>query len=105
MKIYIVGAGISGLVAAINLEKAGYSPVIYEASETAGGRIKTDVVDGYQLDHGFQVLLDAYPKAKEYFDYDALKLQRILPGAMLFGADKKLRLGTPVGIYPFCGLP
>ncbi|NNK10775.1 MAG: NAD(P)-binding protein [Flavobacteriaceae bacterium] len=100
-KIYIVGAGISGLIAAINLEKAGYSPVIYEATATAGGRIKTDVVEGYQLDHGFQVLLDAYPKAREYFDYDALNLQRILPGTTLFEPGNEITLGDPSRHLPF----
>jgi len=59
--IAIIGAGVSGLIAAITLEEQGYSPTIYEASDRVGGRVKTDIIDGYQLDHGFQVLLDAYP--------------------------------------------
>lgn len=99
--IYIIGAGISGLVAALNLEKAGFSPVIYEASDAPGGRIKTDIIEGYQLDHGFQVLLDAYPKAREYFDYGKLKLQKILPGAILFDRGKTITLGDPSRHFPF----
>ncbi|MEZ2414282.1 NAD(P)/FAD-dependent oxidoreductase [Muriicola sp. E247] len=100
-KIYIVGAGISGLIAALNLEKAGFNPVIYEASDSPGGRIKTDIIEGYQLDHGFQVLLDAYPKAMEYFDYDKLKLRKILPGAILFNEGKTTTLGDPSRHLPF----
>jgi len=53
-------AGISGLITALELEQAGFSPTIIEASSGVGGRVKTDVVDGFQLDHGFQVLLNAY---------------------------------------------
>jgi len=100
-KICSIGAGLSGLAAAIKLEDAGYSPVIYESTSRAGGRVKTDIVEGYQLDHGFQVLLDAYPKAKEYFDYDALKLQRILPGTIVYSNDKTVTLGDPSRHFPF----
>ncbi len=55
--IHIIGAGISGLIAATVLEQNGFHPVIIEATERVGGRVKTDIIDGYQLDHGFQVLL------------------------------------------------
>jgi phytoene dehydrogenase-like protein len=68
-KIHIVGAGISGLVAAKVLEDKGYSPVIIEATDRVGGRIKTDIINGYQLDHGFQVLLTSYPEAKKIFRF------------------------------------
>lgn len=64
--IYIIGAGISGLITALELEKANFKPTIIEATNGVGGRVKTDTVDGFQLDHGFQVLLEAYPKAKQF---------------------------------------
>ena len=47
-KIHIIGAGISGLVAAKTLEKNGYRPTIIEATDRVGGRVKTDLVEGYQ---------------------------------------------------------
>jgi len=96
VEIAIIGAGISGLVAALRLEKDGYSPTIYEKSDRVGGRVKTDIVDGYQLDHGFQVLLDAYPKAQEYLDYQALGVQKFLPGAQIFHKGKSSVLGDPL---------
>ncbi|EDP97527.1 FAD-dependent oxidoreductase [Kordia algicida OT-1] len=95
-KIYIIGAGVSGLVAAKTLEKYGYHPVIIEATDRAGGRLKTDIVNGYQLDHGFQVLLTAYPSAKENLDYDALDLQTFLPGATIFTNGNQKTLGDPL---------
>ncbi len=96
VKIAIVGAGVSGLIAAQVLESRGYSPIIYEASDRAGGRVKTDVVKGYQLDHGFQVLLDAYPMARHYLDYTALDLTEFLPGATLFKNGRQVTLGDPL---------
>lgn len=95
-KINIIGAGLSGLVAARVLEEHGYAPVIYEATDRVGGRVKTDVVKGYQLDHGFQVLLNAYPKAKQYLDYEALELQELKPGAVIFSEGKTRILGDPL---------
>lgn len=83
-KIYIIGAGISGLVAAYELENAGFSPVIVEASESVGGRVKTDIENGFLLDRGFQVLLTAYPEAKRYLDYEKLNLRMFDPGAIVF---------------------
>lgn len=94
-KIYIIGGGISGLIAAITLEAKGYTPTIIEATDRVGGRVKTDIVDGYQLDHGFQVLLDAYPKAKEYLDYPSLELQAFLPGATIYKNRKSQTIGDP----------
>lgn len=96
VKIAIIGAGVSGLIAAKVLESNGYSPTIYEASDRAGGRVKTDVVNGYQLDHGFQVLLDAYPVAKRHLDYSSLELGTFLPGATLFKNEKQVTLGDPL---------
>jgi protoporphyrinogen oxidase len=95
-KIYIVGAGVSGLVAAQVLENQGYQPVILEASDRAGGRVKTDIKKGFQLDHGFQVLLSSYPAAQKYLDFKALKLQELKPGAVIFNNGKQQIIGDPL---------
>lgn len=95
-KIHIVGAGISGLIAATVLEKNGLSPVIIESTDRVGGRVKTDIVDGYQLDHGFQVLLTAYPAAQKYLNLEALQLQSFIPGASIFKNGKQQIIGDPL---------
>jgi protoporphyrinogen oxidase len=97
-KIHIVGAGVSGLIAAQVLESHGYAPVIFESSDVAGGRLKTDLINGYQLDHGFQVLLTAYPMAQKYLDLDALELQEFLPGATIFLHGKTHTIGDPTRV-------
>ncbi|MFT5791220.1 MAG: phytoene dehydrogenase-like protein, partial [Saprospiraceae bacterium] len=95
-KIHIIGAGVSGLIAARVLEDNGFSPIILETTDRVGGRVKTDIVDGYQLDHGFQVLLTAYPAAQKYLDFKSLDLQKFLPGASIFKNGKQLIIGDPL---------
>lgn len=95
-KIHIIGAGVSGLIAARVLENYGYNPIIIEATDRVGGRVKTDIVNGYQLDHGFQVLLTAYPAAQKYLDYDVLELQAFLPGAAIFKTNTQKIIGDPL---------
>jgi protoporphyrinogen oxidase len=95
-KITIIGAGISGLITAIELEKLGFHPIIIEASDRVGGRVKTDIVDGIQLDHGFQVILEAYPQAKKYLNYKTLELQKLIPGAVIYKNGKTSLIGDPL---------
>lgn len=94
--VIIVGAGISGLVAAIELEKAGFKPTIIESSNSVGGRVKTEEYNGFLLDHGFQVLLTAYPEAKNYLNYDALDLKYFKPGAFICSEDKSFKISDPL---------
>jgi len=95
-KIHIIGSGVSGLIAAKVLEDNGYFPVIIEATDRAGGRVKTDIFNGYQLDHGFQVLLTGYPAAKKYLNFEALDLQQLLPGASIFKNKEQKIIGDPL---------
>ncbi len=85
--VVIVGAGLSGLTAAIRLIQQGVEVVVLEASNLVGGRVVTDDVDGFLLDRGFQVLLTAYPEAMQLLNYDQLDLQRFDPGSMIRTAD------------------
>ena len=99
--IHVVGAGVSGLVAASVLEAHGYHPVVIERTDDVGGRVKTDVVNGFQLDHGFQVLLTSYPEAQKHLDFEALELQKILPGASIFLNKKQNIIGDPLKAMSF----
>ena len=96
IKIHIIGAGVSGLIAAKVLEESGYSPTLIESSNNVGGRIKTIIKEGYQLDKGFQVLLTEYPKAKKHLDYRALRLQKLTSGACIFIKNKQFIIGNPI---------
>ena len=82
--VVIVGAGLAGLSASRFLTAAGIDVHILEASDGVGGRVRTDHVDGFTLDRGFQILLTAYPELKKQFDVDALNLQPFDPGALVW---------------------
>ena len=82
--VVIVGAGLAGLSASRFLTAAGIDVHILEDSDGVGGRVRTDHVDGFTLDRGFQILLTAYPELKKQFDVDALNLQPFDPGALVW---------------------
>jgi phytoene dehydrogenase-like protein len=81
--VLIVGAGLSGLCCARRLQQQGVRCLVLEASDGVGGRIRTDIVDGFRLDRGFQVFLTSYPEAKSILDYQELDLKPFLPGALV----------------------
>ena len=63
--VLIVGAGLAGLNAAINLESKGADVTVIESSDRAGGRVASDVIDGYICDRGFQLINARYPALEE----------------------------------------
>lgn len=95
-KIIIVGAGVAGLIAAKHCEEKGYQPLILEASDRAGGRVKTDQIDGFFLDHGFQVLLTEYAEVQRYLDLPKLDLCRFQPGAVIYSNGRSFRFADPL---------
>ena len=93
--ITIIGAGISGLTAAVYLHQKNYNVQILEATDRVGGRIKTDCVDGFRLDRGFQVLLTDYPETKALLDYQNLHLKRFIPGATVLYDGGQFDIADP----------
>lgn len=94
-EVVIVGAGLAGLSCAVHLKKRNIPFVVVEGSDAVGGRIRTDKVDGFLLDRGFQVLLTAYPEAQKIFNYDTLNLQNYSPGALVRSNGKFHRVSDP----------
>ncbi len=94
-EVVIVGAGLAGLTCARALQSRGMDCLVLEASDKVGGRVRTDEVDGFRLDRGFQVLLTAYPAARRWLDFNALRLGEFLPGARVATPDGAGRVGDP----------
>lgn len=93
--VVIVGAGLAGLCCARTLHGAGVPYTIVEAGDAVGGRVRTDVVDGFRLDRGFQVLLAAYPECRSVLDYGALELRAFEPGAIVRIPGRFCKISDP----------
>jgi len=94
--VIIVGGGISGLACARHLHSWEIPVLVLEAGSRLGGRIRTDRVDGFRLDHGFQVLQTAYPEARRMLDYGQLELRAFAPGAMVRYRGRFYTLADPL---------
>ena len=93
--VVIVGAGLAGLVAARVLEMNGTKTVVLESSDGVGGRVRSDIVDGFVLDRGFQVLLTGYPEIHRHLDLAALDLRAFEPGALVWREGRGTVVGDP----------
>ena len=93
--VVVVGAGLAGLAAARILTAAGIETCVLEASDDVGGRVRTDVVDGFLLDRGFQLYTPAYPEGERVFDHAALDLRPFVAGAEVVLGDRRVRVADP----------
>jgi phytoene dehydrogenase-like protein len=95
VKAIVVGAGLAGLVAARSLHRAGWEVVVLEAGDGIGGRVRTDVIDGFRLDRGFQALFTGYPAVQRQLDLKALGLRSFDPGVIVVEDGRWHELGDP----------
>jgi hypothetical protein len=95
-QVIIIGAGVAGLTAAIELERAGHRPLLLEADDRPGGRLKTDEYEGFLLDRGFQVLLTDYPEVQRYLDLKALNVGTFRPGGHVHTRQQRFRFADPM---------
>ena len=83
MAVVVVGAGLAGLAAARHLARHGVEVTVLEASDGVGGRVRTDLVDGFRFDRGFQLYNPAYPEGARVLDHEALDLRPFIAGARI----------------------
>lgn len=93
--VLIVGAGLAGLCCGRRLAQCGVPFRILEASDGVGGRVRTDTVNGFRLDRGFQIYLTAYPEGRRVLDLPRLDLKPFTRGALVRFRGKFHRVTDP----------
>lgn len=93
--VIVIGAGLAGLRCAGLLAEHGLDVVVLEAADAVGGRQRTDMIDGFRLDRGFQVLNPAYAALRRSIDLDALALGSFPVGVRVRTADGTAELRHP----------
>lgn len=96
MHVLVIGAGLAGLTCARALLRAGQQVSVFEADDDVGGRVRSDVHDGFIFDRGFQVLFTAYPAARRQLNYAELDLQPFDPGAIICEGGRRAILTDPL---------
>ncbi|SHE68462.1 Phytoene dehydrogenase-related protein [Ferrithrix thermotolerans DSM 19514] len=91
-QVAVVGAGLAGLSCAKVLQNNGVDCVVVEKSSVAGGKVRTDRVEGYVFDKGFQVYLNEYPMGKRMLDYTKLELRPFYKGLYIDSPSGQPRL-------------
>ena len=94
--VVVVGGGLAGLTCALEVQRAGLDVVVLEAADGVGGRVRTDRVDGFLLDRGFQLLNPAYPALHGLVDVPALALQSFRAGVVARTEGRRVALGHPL---------
>ena len=87
-RIAVIGAGISGLTCAYELQEAGHEVVVFESESQPGGRMATRVKDGIAFDIGADHLCDLYTEMKKYctrFDIEWEKMRFLKYGIFKSG--------------------
>ncbi|MSY93314.1 MAG: FAD-dependent oxidoreductase [Actinobacteria bacterium] len=94
-KVIVIGAGLAGLSAAITLQNEGVSVTVLESSDRPGGRVTSDVIDGFICDRGFQLINANYPEIQRLGiikDFEFISASSVIEVAR---DDKRIRIGDP----------
>lgn len=94
--VIVVGGGIAGLAAARAIVRAGHSVTLIEQDDQLGGRVRTDAVDGFLLDRGFQVLLSSYKQLNQELARERITLHPFEPGAQIRFKGTFYKIANPL---------
>ena len=91
--VVVVGAGLAGLTCAIYLQRSGANVTVLESSDRVGGRVKTDCVNGFLFDHGFQVINPSYSEIKRLDTLSDLEFREIFTNLRIIQSSGEIKVG------------
>ena len=93
--VVVIGAGLAGLNATLEVQKAGREVILLESSNRAGGRVQSDEIDGFTCDRGFQLINAKYPELAALDVIKELDFRFVEPVINIALAEKIHKLGDP----------
>ena len=91
--VVVVGAGLAGLTCAIYLQRRGANVTVLESSDRVGGRVKTDSVNGFLFDHGFQVINPSYSEIRRLNALSDLEFCKVFNNLRVFENSNEIKIG------------
>jgi len=104
-RIGIVGAGISGLSAGYQLMKAGMKPILFEKECFVGGRMSSEIVEGFVIDKGAYTIPEFHKNTIQIIKEIGLEefLEETSGTSATFNNGKKyeIKIGSPMDFLKY----
>jgi len=100
-RVVVVGAGIAGLAAGLELLRAGCQVVVLEAADRVGGKVRVSEVGGVPVDEGADSMLRRVPYGTDLAAAAGLPLTTPAAGGAFLWSRGRLRplpTGTVMGV-------
>lgn len=92
-EVIVCGAGWAGLNAARILQERGHAVRVIEKSNRPGGRIKSESIDGFTIDVGFQVVNPAYAELRESGALKKITMHLLPKGVEILDGQRVRKVG------------
>ena len=107
IRVLVIGGGFAGIAAAVRLHSRGARVMLFDDRASLGGRARSDVLDGWTVDVGAQLIAASYERTLAMLrdgDGDAAPTLREMPGRDVYlrdGAAYPINFGSLRSLLSF----